>query len=576
MGKENKDIKKNIAKDNAESPSQPYRRRFDQLKTARSSYDPHWRDILDYTSPRKGKYLTGANEANKTNKGSKRHRRIINGSAGSANRIQSAGLQGGLTSPSRPWFALAIDNLDLMEFAPVKEWLYSVKMILLSICARSNAYGSLHGIYTELGLVGTAAMMIEEDFETVIRCRPFTVGEYWLALDSKFRADTLYRKYVLSARQLVKEFGEDKVPLVVKQAFLNNSSERPFEVTHAIQPKLDFDLTKADYRGKAFESVTYLTENADTEKSILRVSGYETRPFVAPRWDVSGVDTYGDDCPGMIALGDTKMLQKLENKKLKALDKHVDPPMNAPVELKGKGATIISGGVTYLDVQQGKQGFTPTYQVDPKTQEIAFEIDRVERRIQRFYFNDLFLAIINESKTMTATEVAERHEEKLMMLGPVIERLEAELLDPFIDRIYYIANRLGLIPPMPDELVEQPIKIVYTSLLAQAQKMMGISTIERTAVFVANMMIPINPEAADKFDVDEAIDRHGDMTGLPPTIIRTDEAVRAIREIKAKQVLAASMVENGPGLADAAKKLSETKLGEGNALEAVNEQNKGS
>ena len=51
-----------------------------------------------------------------------------------------------------------------------------------------------------------------------------------------------------------------------------------------------------------------------------------------------------------------------------------------------------------------------------------------QNAIKQGFFNDLFLMILSD-KNMTATEVARRHEEKLAILGPVIERQNSEMLD---------------------------------------------------------------------------------------------------------------------------------------------------
>ena len=218
----------------------------------------------------------------------------------------------------------------------------------------------------------------------------------------------------------------------------------------------------------------------------------------------------------MDALGDIKMLQKLEEKKLKALGKMIDPPMVASTDLKGKGATVIEGGVTYVDVTQGQNGFTPAYQIRPDIQNIGLEIMNVEQRIRRFFFNDLFLSILTTGKEMTATEVAERHEEKMIMLGPVIERMQAELHDPILERTFSIMSDIGMLPPAPPELQGVDLKIEYISLLAQAQKLVGTGAIERVAGFVSTVGQAI-PQTLDKFNADEAVDQYAEMVGVPPT-----------------------------------------------------------
>jgi hypothetical protein len=262
------------------------------------------------------------------------------------------------------------------------------------------------------------------------------------------------------------------------------------------------------------------------------------------------------------------MLQKMQAKALVALDKLVDPPMNAPLNLKNEGASIIPGGVNYLDLNQGQQSFVPAYQVNPDFQSIEYKIEKVQQAIREGFFADLFLMIANSPKDMTATEVLERHEEKLLMLGPVIERIQPELLDRVIDRTFYLMDQVGLIPMPPKELEGMELEVEYISLLAQAQKMVGITAIEQTAAFVGNLAA-VKPEALDKFDQDEAVDQYADMVGVPPKIIVPDDKVQEIRAERAQQMAQQQAMETGERLAEGAKTLSQADTGGNNALTAL-------
>jgi hypothetical protein len=361
---------------------------------------------------------------------------------------------------------------------------------------------------------------------------------------------------------MVEEFGIDKVSEGVKAAYNNNNGENRFEVVHCIQKNNDIVHGRADASGMQFESV-YYELNCSPEK-FLRKSGYETIPFVAPRWTVVGVDTYGS-CPGMDALADVKMLQKMEEKKLKALDKMVDPPMNAPVSMKGKGGTVISGGINYVDAGAGGQSFTPAYQINPDFQKISIEIERVETRIKRFFYNDLFLSVLQQDKSMTATEVAERHQEKLVVLGPILERLQSELLGQIIDRIFHIMLRLNILPPVPEEISGMELKVDYISMLAQAQKSVGSTAITQLANFVG-AVAQVSPESIDKFDGDEAIDQYADMIGVSPKVIRSDDVVAQVRQQKAQAQAQAQSMAALQANAQTGKLLSETSLEGDSAL----------
>lgn len=545
----------------------PYRKRAKAMREEAQSWRNTWKQIQENMLPREGKYLT-SDEDQQQNAGDRKDQMIINGSATDAIRVVAAGLQGGLTSPSRPWFVLTFPDADLMEFAPVKEWLHEVRTRMLAVLSRSNFYTSTHNMYRQLAAFGTAAMIIEENFQTVIRCRPFTIGEFTIALDSTYRPNTLYRQFSMTAEQMIQKFGEKNVTQRVKD-IVRTAPDKRFEIQHCIQPnEMNYDPSKEDYRGMDFESVYYEVGCTDGN-GFLKKGGYRGIPFVAPRWTVSGVNTYGD-APAFDALGDVKMLQKLEEKKLKKLDKHVEPPMNAPLSLKAKGGTIISGGVNYLDVMQGQQNFTPAYQVDGNLSPVAQEILTVENRIRRFFFNDLFLTIIAQEggPQKTAYEIAKKYEEKLMMLGPVIEQFQSEFHDAALDRLYNVMDGMGLIPPPPKEIQGMEMKTEYIGLLAQAQKMVGQHAVQETAAFVGELA-KVYPDVVDKFDPDQAVDEFSDMNGTPPKLIVSDEKVAEKRASRAKQqaaAAAAAMIEPGT---QALKTMSETNTGEGNLLNAV-------
>lgn len=543
--------------------SDKYRTRFKQLFDDTLQWRSLWKEIAEYVIPERGRYLSTSED--KRNEGAKKHQKIINGEAKKALRTLAAGMQGGLTSPSRPWFTLALSDEDLMEFEPVKFWLHDVRNILLDIFARSNFYDATHGAYMELGAFGTEATLIEEDFETVVKFRPFTIGEYMIALDARQRADSLYRQFSLTARQMEEQFGKDVMSQNALSVLKNNQGETTFEIAHCIQPNKNRNPEKADRRGMRYESV-YYEINGDRD-TFLRRGGYRGRPFVAARWDFAGVDVYGSS-PGVDALGDIKMLQEMEKKKLIQIDKFVNPPLNAPTKMKSQGGTVVPGGVNYIDIAQGGQVFTPVYQTNSNIQNVSVEIARVERRIDEIFYNDLFLAFLGDTKRKTATEVVEQHEEKLLILGPVLERLQTEKLEPTISRTFDIALGLGLFPSIPLELQGRNLKIEYISTLAQAQKIVGTTTIEQTAGFVGNLAT-IFPEVVDKFDADEAVDQYGMLVGTPPKIIRSDDVVAELRRARLDQQLQLQRQQQLVQATDSAKTLSETELNDKNLLETL-------
>tara|TARA_R110002051_G_scaffold95467_4_gene165470 strand:- start:2863 stop:3699 length:837 start_codon:yes stop_codon:yes gene_type:complete len=268
-------------------------------------------------------------------------------------------------------------------------------------------------------------------------------------------------------------------------------------------------------------------------------------------------------------LGDIKQLQHEQKRKAQAIDKMVNPPMVAPTSLKGRPTTVIAGGTTYVDSTQGGQGFIPAYQVQPRLNELMMDIQEVQERIARGFYADLFAMMIgSDRRQITATEVAERHEEKLVLLGPVLQRLNVELLDPLLEDTFHFAGEAGMIAPPPIDLQGMDLKIEYVSLLAQAQQAVAAAGIERTMGFAGNL-VAVFPQIADNIDADAALRQYSAILGNPSEILKDEMEVNAMREQRAQAEQAAQQQQMAMDMVQGAKVLSETDTQTPNALTDV-------
>lgn len=558
-----------------ETTCQRQKRRLSALKTDRSSYEPHWKELVDFFQPRAGRFQIGDER-----KGNKKHQYIVNNTTIRATNTLASGLMAGLTSPARPWFRLTTPDPGMAETGPVKQWLHVVETKMRDLFAKSNLYNVLPSLYGELGLFGTALALVIEDDEEVFRLMPITIGRYWLATNYKSKVDTAYRELSMTVRQLVQQFGIDNVSGRVKNMYETGNLESPVTVIHCIEPNQDYSGKLGEHR---FVS-SYYEVGGDKDK-YLRVSGFRESPILAPRWDVLAEDVYGSS-PGMNALGDAKQLQLQEKRKAQAIDKHVDPPMTAPTSLKNQRVSLLPGDVTYVDVGQGQQGYVPAYQIKPDIQGLLLDIAECQGRINAAFYVDLFLMLaMSDRRQITAREIEERHEEKLLMLGPVLERLNDELLDPLIDRVFSIMVERSkpfwegiidgepLIPPPPEEMQGQELKVEYISILAQAQKLVGISSVDRLIGFVGQLAaIPQWADAVHKIDPMQVVDEYAEMLGTSPRITRSDEDVEAIladlQEQQQIQAMGAAMQPLDQA-ASAIKKMSETSVEGDNGLTRI-------
>lgn len=549
-------------------------KRWKSLENDRASWRSHWIEISDYLLPRRGKYLLESSNS----RGRKRNNKIIDSSPTQSLRTMAAGMMSGMTSPARPWFRFATPDPDMMDNYAVREWVQNAEHVCRNVLNNSNFYNTVYNIYSELGAFGTAPLYRQRSESQIIRFRPFTAGEYVIAENDQGIVDTLGRNFTMTVGQLVEKFivdpatGEmdwDKCSKATKKLYETGEYDTLVPIIHMIQPRRrdERDPEKLDAKNKPFQSC-YFEEGGDG-KTFLEEGGYDTFPAYVPRWDVLSGDVYGRS-PGMDHLGDIKQLQQEQKRKAQAIDKMVNPPMVAPTSLRGRPTTVIPGGTTYVDATQGNQGFIPAYQVQPRIQELMMDIQEVQQRIGRGFYADLFAMMIgSDRRQITATEVAERHEEKLVLLGPVLQRLNVELLDPLLKDTFGFAMEAGLLPPPPGDLAGQNLQIEYVSLLAQAQQAAAATGIERTMGFAGNL-VAVFPNIVDNIDADKALREYSHILGNPTDIL-VDKALveqtRAARaEAEQQQQEMQQTMQMGAGAAQNAKVLSETDTQNPNAL----------
>ncbi|WP_426347748.1 portal protein [Cronobacter universalis] len=533
-----------------------------QLEQERETFEPHWRELSDFIIPRGSRFLTS-----EANRGDRRNNKIVDPTATMANRTLSSGMMSGITSPARPWFKLATPDPEMMDYGPVKLWLETVQNRMNDMFNKSNLYQSLPLVYSSLGTFATGAMAVLEDEEDVIRTMPFPVGSYYIANSPRLSVDTCFRKFSMTVRQLVREFGLNNVSSSTKIAFENGTYEKWVDVVHAVYPNMNRETGKMNAKNKAFRSV-YFEVGGDNDK-VLRESGYDEFPIMAPRWEVNGEDVYGSSCPGMIALGQVKALQLEQRRKAQQIDKQTNPPMIGPTSLKTQRVSLLPGDITYVDQVTGAEGLRPAYQVNPNLGDLLGDIQDTRQLINSAYFVDLFMMLQNvNTRSMPVEAVIEMKEEKLLMLGPVLERLNDEFLDPLIDRAFSMMARKNMLPEPPEEMQGMPLRIEYISVMAQAQKAIGLSSLERFVGFVGNLA-SAKPEALDKLDVDQAIDNYAVMSGVSPTVVVPQEQAQQTRSDRAQQQQQAMAMQTGMAAVQGAKTLSEAKTADPNLLTAL-------
>lgn len=556
-----------------------------QLETDFSLWRPHFQEIARYLLPRRYIWLTtswGALDAavsssqgvvtgsNKNTAGLQQNNYILDATGTVAARTLAHGLMNGITSPARPWFRLRIAGLGEDEGNYPQEWqvwLEEVVRRMHIVFAESNFYNALGVLYLELVGFGTAAMLIYDDFEEIIRCYNSPVGEFRLIQDSRKMVVGMARTMNLTVAQMVEEFGLDNVSPETKVAYKQGGAQllQTVNVTHLIEKNNQDDPAAI---APAFEFREMYWENGrQTDGKLLRLAGYREKPMVAPRWEITGNDTYGHS-PTMDALPDIKQLQLETKIKAQAMDKMVRPPIVADVALQSSPTSLLPGGIAFVP-SSSAIGAKPIFTVNPPLGEMTNDLIKLQIRIKEIYYNNLFRNVSDLDTVRSAAEIYERKGEDMVLLGAVLERFENEALDPAITRTFNIMKRRGLLPPEPPGLEIASLQVQYVSILFDAQRAATVGSMERFMQIIGQLAAAV-PDVLDIPDYDSLVREYSSRLNVPAKVINSREAVIAKRQQREQLLAAQQEALVGEQLTSAAKNLSQADVGGGqNALQAV-------
>ena len=486
-------------------------KRFDRLKSNRQNWESHWQEVADYMQPRK------ADVTKSRSKGDKRTELIFDSSPLQAVELLAASLHGMLTNPSTTWFSLRFKGEELSDNDEAKAWLENATEVMYKAINRSNFQQEIFELYHDLITFGTAAMFIEDDEEDVLKFSTRHINEIYISENDKGRIDTIFRKFRLTARAAIQKFGEN-----VSDSIVTKHKKDPYEeveILHAVYPRADFDPKKQDKSNMPFESV-YLEAGTGDE---LSVSGFREFPFVVPRYLKASHEIYGRS-PAMTALPDVKMLNEMSKTTIKSAQKQVDPPLLVPDDGFILPVRTIPGGLNFY--RSGTRDRIEPLNIGANTPlGLNMEEQRRDSIRNAFYVNQLMM---QSGPQMTATEVIQRNEEKMRLLGPVLGRLQSELLKPLIDRAFSLLIRKDLFGPIPEFLSGQDIEIEYVSPLAKAQKSAELQSIMR-GIEIMGQLANVAP-VFDHLNMDKLVKHLMDIVGVPQKVLKSSSELQDERE----------------------------------------------
>ncbi len=497
--------------------------RFAFFKSERSTWEYHWQELASYHLPNRNDITTSLVQ------GEKRNLILLDNSAVQACELLAGAMHGLLTNPSTTFFDLTTGDTEVDEMDGVRTWLQKNTRALHNVMNNSNFQTEVHQYYLDLVCLGTGAMMIEEDDEFVVRFSTRHIKEIYAAENNKGVIDEVMRCFSWNVRQIIAEFGIDVLKLSKDlQNAWDKKVETKFEVIHAIYPR---DIAKQDPNDKRRYISQYVL-CAEKEIEIL-VEYFREMPGVFPRWTKASGETYGRS-PAMNSLPDAKTLNKMTETVLRGAQKTVDPPLQAPDDGFIGPIDTRPAGISYY--RSGSND-----RIEPLFNDARIDFgyqamnDRRQRIREAFFVDQLQLG---QGPQMTATEVMQRTEEKMRLLGPMLGRQQAEFLRPLVSRVYAIANRRGLISPAPEILEGRVLDVTYSSMIAKAQRVNEMQNIMQTMQMI-NPFVVADQSVLDNFNGDKAVRVIAKGFGYPQEILRDVAEVQQIRDDRAEAQQAA-------------------------------------
>ena len=508
-------------------------KRYKTLQTNRQHWESHWQEVADYIVPRK------ADITKKRTSGDKRTELIFDGTAIHAAELMAASLHGMLTNAATPWFSLRYQDDEINSDDEAKEWLEGASDVMYQYLARSNFQEQIHELYSDLVTFGTAVIFVDGDDDGV-RFSTRHIAECYVSEDAQGRVDTVYRKYKTTARAAQAQF-TNLTRRIEKLAQQDPYAE--VELLHIVMPRETRNPKLRTKNNKPFASIFVDPD----EKQILGEGGFDELPYMVPRFLKASFELGYGRSPSMTALPDTKMVNKMSEIVIRASQLQIHPPMMVPDDGFMLPVRTTPGGLNFY--RSGTRDRIEPLNIGANNPIGEQQLEQRRQAIRAAFYVDQL--ILGTGPTMTATEVIQRTEEKMRLLGPVLGRLQAELLQPLINRVFNILARKRAFKPAPASLRDGDIDIEYVSPLAKAQRAGDVQSILQMIEFLAPLT-QIDQSVLDYLDVDGMAKHIIRVTGTPATVVRGEGEVAQLREQRAAQAAQQAELQTMQSLATTA------------------------
>lgn len=508
------------------------------LEGNRSNWESLWQDLAELFMPKRADFTT------QPQPGERRTERQFDGTPMLAARALASSLDGLLKPKSERWFIVESEDDNVNQQDDVKGYLEFIEERMWQALYNPEARFLQKSAEVDLDLTvfGTGILFLGEPKNNALDFRSHHLRTMFLAENDRNIIDTVFRKFRLTARQAVQQFGRERVGTDVVAA-LSEDAEKEFEYLHVVLPREEIDREKPRNLRMPWASVWI---DVKREKKIFE-GGFEEFPYIIPRWETSTGEVYGRS-PGMIALPDAETLNQQAKTLLQAGHKAVDPPLWAPHDGLHSAPRTWPGGITYFksSILDRTRGRPPMFAMDtganiPLGREM--QNDTRDQIWQAFFRNVLNLP--TGGPEMTATEVLERRAEFVRLIGPTFGRLEADYTERLINRVFGVMFRTGMLGPreqIPEALQGKNLRFKFVSPITKAIEQIQAAAFKKTAEDIADIAV-VKPEVLDHFDTDQITRDVSKANGMPTKWLLPVEGVLALREQRAQALAAQAQAE---------------------------------
>ena len=524
--------------------------KHERLRQQRVYFEKVWQDIADRIIPRKADFKRQRGKITEP-KGERRTDKIFDAAPALALDRFAAAMHSLVTPRNQQWHSLRPMTPELAEDEEVKRYLEEVNKLLFSARYSANFDNQVHECYFDSGAFGNMAMFVGDRLGRSLYYRTVPIDQLFFMENEYGVVDLVHREFPMTARQAAQKFGLERLPAVIRDA-AEKRPEQEFWFVHCVKPREDADVSRKDYRGMAFASYFISIES----REIVGEGGFRSFPYAVSRYAVTSGEVYGRG-PAQLILPDVMMLNEMNRTTIQAAQLAVLPPLLAHRDgildaIRMTPAAINYGGVD----DNGRQMIQPLQ--SGGRPDIGLELMEQKRALINDAFWNTLFQILVDTPNMTATEAMLRAQEKGALLAPTASRIEAEFLNPMVEREIDILAAAGVLPPMPEQLMEAGglFEVEYTSPLERARRAEEGVSILRTFEQLAPLAQIGGPAVFRRFNMDEAAKVLADVNGVPSKILYTDEQLEEIKAQEEMQNQMAQVLDAAPVAARAAKDLA--------------------